>query len=82
MDLTHTQKLVHEWRIVHTRIYCPKITSLNDVGHLIAPLEIWMGTVQSETAQVQHLENTTTRWGIFISYIGRQLFICEIIYSV
>lgn len=33
MNLTHTQKLVQEWRIVHTLIYCPKTLVLPDVGH-------------------------------------------------
>ena len=31
MNLTHTQKLTHEWMIAHTLIYCSKIILLNDV---------------------------------------------------
>ena len=35
MNLTHTQKIAHEWRIAHILIYYPKIMLLNDVELLI-----------------------------------------------
>ena len=79
MCLTHTQKLAHEWKIAHTLIYCPKIMLLHDVRLLICPLEMWVGNGPSETAQVQHLEYTTTIWTTCTGYIGRKLFMWEII---
>ena len=32
MGLTHTQKLVQEWKIAHTHIYCPRTIIPHDVG--------------------------------------------------
>ena len=40
---------------------------------------MWMGNGPMETAQTQHLGHTTTRWVICTGYIGRKLFIWEII---
>ena len=40
MGLTHTQKLAHKWKIVHTHICCPKNNIINDVGlyYTLSPL--------------------------------------------
>ena len=78
MSLTHIQKPAQEW-IIHTHIYCPKIMLLHDVKHLIAPLMMWVENGPMETVQAQHLGHTTTRWIIFTVYIGKKLFIWEII---
>ena len=80
IGLTHTQKLSHEWKFTHTHVYCPSTLELSDVGHhLIAPLEIWVEKSPVETAQAQHLGHTTARWATFTGYIGRKLFMWEII---
>ena len=47
--------------------------------YLIASLEMWVGNGQTETAQAQHLGHTTTRWATCICYIGKKLFMWEII---
>ena len=82
MDLTHTQKLAQEWRIVQTHIYCPRKLIPHDVGHETSNSPSRdVGGKQSigNSPNPKHLGHTTARWAIFIGYISRQLFIWEII---
>ena len=48
-------------------------------GTLIAPLKMWMGNGPVETAQAQHLRQTTAIWTTCTCYIGSKLFMREII---
>ena len=57
----------------------PKETYYSRCEMLIAPLEMCVGNGPMETAQTQYLGHTTVRWAICTCYIGRKLFIWEII---